>query len=36
LRGLFGLYAALGQRDRIMVLMDLFGGKQEVDVIRAS
>jgi transcriptional antiterminator RfaH len=41
LRGLFGLYAGMAPRDRIRVLMDLFGGKQEVemgvgDVSRAS
>lgn len=40
LRGLFGLYAGMAPRDRVKVLMDLFGGKQEVemavgDVIRA-
>jgi transcription antitermination factor NusG len=32
LRGLFGLYAGMAPRDRIKVLMDLFGGKQEVEM----
>jgi transcription antitermination factor NusG len=32
LRGLFGLYAGMAPRDRIKVLMDILGGKQEVEM----
>jgi transcriptional antiterminator RfaH len=39
LRGLFGLYAGMGQRDRIMVLMSILGAERPIefgveDVIR--
>jgi transcriptional antiterminator RfaH len=32
LRGLFGLYAGQAPRDRILVLMDFLGGKQQVEM----